>query len=62
MLHNKLVIVPINKTRVYVASIGSQILCIARTKTDLINTETRVDVLFIGLKSKVVNIPVSIHY
>ena len=36
MLHNKLVIVLINKASVYVASVSSQIWYIARTTTDLI--------------------------
>ena len=48
MLHNKFVVVPFNNASGNVASIGSQILRISRTTTDLMNMVTRANVFFIG--------------
>ena len=48
--------------KIIFVSIGFEILCIVRTATDLFNTVTRVNLLLICMKSKVINIPVSFHY
>ena len=48
--------------KIYYASIGSEIVCIARTTTDLINMVKRVNLLLLRMKSKLVNVPASFHY
>ena len=38
--------------KIFYASVGSEILCIARTTTDLINTVTRVNPFLIQMKKQ----------